>query len=474
MKLPWRRISVCSVQTPGAWFSSSFVRRGTCSLACMALLAVLAAAQNVAEAPLDLSLKRAVDLATSSEGSARMQLAGESLKQAQARSAEARAALLPDIEASFNDQSRTENLAALGLGDLSHLSLPIPGFSIPTFVGPFTTTDARLTGSQTVFDFSSIRRFQASKAAIGAARADTGSTAEQVAAQVALAYLAGVKADTDVDSARANVTLSEALVHQAELQKEAGTGTGIEITRARVQLANDRQHLLVAENARHSAHLQLLRAMNMRLDTDIHLTDKLQYIAVDAVTLQQAKAQALKERPDLQAQHEREANARLSASASKLERLPSVHAFGDYGAIGTAIDNSLPTRTVGISVSIPLFDGGRRDARREEAASQYRSERIRSTDLQAQIELDVRLALDALKSADDQVKVARDGLDLAENELTQARRRYEAGVAISLEVTDAQTRLERARDNQTEALYNYNVARIQLAQATGRVRTVVQ
>ncbi len=37
-------------------------------------------------------------------------------------------------------------------------------------------------------------------------------------------------------------------------------------------------------------------------------------------------------------------------------------------------------------------------------------------------------------------------------------------------MTDAQTRLERARDNETQALYNYNVARIDLAQAMGNMR----
>ena len=89
---------------------------------------------------------------------------------------------------------------------------------------------------------------------------------------------------------------------------------------------------------------------------------------------------------------------------------------------------------------VPIFDGGRRDARRAEAASQYRAEKVKTNDLKEQIELDVRLALDALRSAEEQVKVAREGLELAENELAQARRRYEAGVAIGLEVTDAQTR----------------------------------
>ena len=64
---------------------------------------------------------------------------------------------------------------------------------------------------------------------------------------------------------------------------------------------------------------------------------------------------------------------------------------------------------------------------------------------------------------------AREGLTLAENELAQARRRYDAGVAASLEVTDAQTRLQRARDNQVNALYNYNVARLELATATGTI-----
>jgi outer membrane protein len=436
----------------------------------MRLIGVLLVAGQLAAAPLELSLKRAVELATSPEGSARVQLAAEALKQAESRSLESRAALLPDLSGGISAQSQTRNLAAFGIT----IKSPIPGLTIPTFVGPFTTVDARINATQSVFDFSAIRRYQASKTNISAAKSDVNGAEEQVAAQVARAYLAAVRADADVESSKANVALSEAVLKQAENQKAAGTGTGIEITRARVQLANDRQRLLVAENARRSAGLQLLRAMNLRLDTDLVLTDKLDYIPVDAVTLEQARAQALKQRPELQAQEGRESGARLSASAVKLERLPSVSAFGDYGTNGAGTDQLLPTRTYGIQVRLPLFDGGRRDAHRAEAASQYRTERICTNDLKEQIELDVRLALDALRSADDQVKVAREGLDLAQNELTQARRRNDAGVAVALEVTDAQTRLERARDNQTAALYNYNLARIDLAQAMGAVKRMVE
>ena len=431
---------------------------------------VTAAGQTPERGPLNLSLKRAVELATSQEGNARIQLSGESLKQAQSRSMQARAALLPDLSSAFSLANRTTNLAANGF----NFAIPIPGFAFPSFVGPYNTLDARISVSQSVFDFSSIRRFQASRVAVSAAKSDLGASEEQVAAQVARSYLAAVRAVADLETAKANVTLSEAVLTQAQNQKNAGTGTGIEITRAKVQLANDRQRILVAQNALRSTHLQLLRVVGLRMDTQLELTDKLQYVPVDAVTLEQAIAQAVKQRPDYQAQQERQANARLSASATKLERLPTVAAIGDYGPSGSGFDNAGPTRSYGISMRLPIFDGGRRDARRVESESQYRAEKVRTNDLKDQIELDVRLALDGIHSAEDEVKVAREGLDLADNELTQARRRYEAGVANSLEVTDAQTRLERARDNQTEALYNYNVARIDLAQAMGRVRDMVQ
>ena len=86
----------------------------------------------------------------------------------------------------------------------------------------------------------------------------------------------------------------------------------------------------------------------------------------------------------------------------------------------------------------------------------------------------MRVAIDSLHSADAQVKAAEEGLTLAENEVAQAERRYKAGVSNSVEVTDAQTRLARARDNRVNALYNYNLARIDLGTATGTIQSMIQ
>ena len=126
------------------------------------------------------------------------------------------------------------------------------------------------------------------------------------------------------------------------------------------------------------------------------------------------------------------------------------------------------------TLRVPIYDGGRRDARRAEAASALRSEQIRSRDLRQQVELELRTALKELQSAEAQMKAAQEGLDLSNNELAQARRRYEAGITTSVEVTDAQTRLARARDNYTIALYGHNVARLDLQAAMGAIGQLVQ
>jgi outer membrane protein len=419
---------------------------------------------------LRLSMEQAVEIALSPEGNTRILMAEEMIRQARAQAGQARAALLPNVEASIGQQNQTRNLEAVGL----HFQIPIAGFTFPTLVGPFSVFDARATASQSVLDLSSIKRFQASRAGISQAEAERESAQDQVRNLVAHAYLFTLRSDAGVEAAQANVILSEALVKLASDLKAAGTSTGIEVTRANVQLANDKQRLLVATNERARAHLQLLRAIGLDLDANVELTERLGFVPVQEVGLAQAIQTALESRADWKAQQRRETVVQLNQSATRLDRLPTLYVFGDYGSIGSSINNAIPTRTYGFAVRVPVFDGGRRDARRAEASVRVRQEQIQTHDLRTQIELDIRLALDSLRSSAEQVKTATEGLMLAENELTQAQRRFKTGVGSSIEVTDAQTRLDRARDNEIQALFNYGLARIDLNTAMGTIRSITQ
>ncbi len=324
--------------------------------------AVLAAAQD----SLPLSLKRAVEIALAPEGNPRVALAEEGMRQAQSKIAEARADFLPDLDASVQERRQTVSLRTFGF------DFPFPtglGFAFPSVVGPFPVFDARATAQQRVFDFSTIRRFQASKSAAAASRSDVAATRDQISDQVARAYLACLRADASLDTARANVDLSEALLKLAQTQKTAGTGTGIEITRAQVQLSNDRGRLTVAANDRRRAQLQLMKAMGLRLDATLALSDKLAFQAVDPLPVQSALQKARDARAELKSQKEKEQTARLNYGAVKAERLPSVSAFADYGSIGPELVGARPTYTYGITLKVPVFDGGRREARNAETLS---------------------------------------------------------------------------------------------------------
>ena len=435
----------------------------------LAVLLPLSAGAQGGAASVELSLKRAIDIALAPEGSVRIRLVEEARRQAEARSAQARSALLPNLSGAVGEQNVVRNIAALGI----RFQSPFPQFQIPETVGPYDVFDVRASVTQSILDVSSIRRFQASRVGVRAARAEIDATRDEVAHRVASIYLAALRAEARVEAARADVALAESLQKLALNQKTAGTGTGIEVTRAEVQLANEKQRLLVAQNEERQTHLQLLKAMELRLDTPVVLTGKLDYTPQEALAVETALGKALELRAELKAQQNREESARLNYSGAKMERLPSVVGAADYGSIGTSINRALPTRTLSVSLRVPLFDGGRMEARRSEARSQYEQERLRSADLQKQIELEIRLALDSLRSSEEQVNVASAGLTQVQSELEQAQRRYQAGVANSIEVVDAQTRLARARENHILALYLYNQARIDLGRAMGTIRQMV-
>lgn len=418
---------------------------------------------------LTLSLIQAVDIALSPDGNTRIRIAEELVRQSKARSDQSRAALLPNIDAYVGQQNVTRNLEAFGLGFRS----TIPGYEFPTFVGPYNVFDARAAASLNVLNLSSIRRYEASRKGIRQAEAEQEYVRDQVRSSVARLYLSLLNAQAGEDAARASVSLAERLLVLAENQKSAGAGTGIEITRARVQLANERQRLLSAGNEQNRARFQLLRALGLELNLQVEPVERMVYKPVEIFDPQTALGIAMESRSDWIAQKEREETVRLNHSASRMERLPSVSLFADYGTIGTSIHNAVPTRTFGFSVQIPIFDGGRMDARRAENASRLRQEEENTRDLLAQIEMDVRLALDSLQSAELLVTAAEEGFKLAENELAQAQRRFKAGVGSSIEVTDAQTRLERARENRIQALFSHNAARIDLHSAMGTIKQMI-
>lgn len=426
------------------------------------LVAVSALAQTM-----PLSLEKAVEISVAPQGNRRLAIVRETIAQAEERAKQARAALLPQIEGSVSAANQTRNLAAFGF------QVRLPGVSIPSFVGPFTVVDYRASATQSILDLAAIRRLSAAKLQRQVIAAEVEAARENTIAQVARLYTLALRAEAAVNTADANVKLAERLWGLAQAQKEAGTGTGLEVTRAQAERENSRQRLLDANNRMRLAQYELKRAMGIDLGQSIELTSKVNDGSEAAPDEAETLRAALSQRAELLAQARRKSVSELQVKSIQAERLPVIAAAGDYGSIGDGV-SQLPTRSVGVGMRLSIFDGGRREARRAEAGISLRQERLREEDLRAQVELEVRSSLDNWRSSKEQIGVARVGLQLAEEELQHAERRLAAGVAINVELSDAQARLERARDNHLNALYQFNLARIDVAAAAGGIEEAVK
>jgi len=120
-----------------------------------------------------------------------------------------------------------------------------------------------------------------------------------------------------------------------------------------------------------------------------------------------------------------------------------------------------------VQVSVPVFDGFRREARQEQQQLAAQEARVRAADVRAQVEADVRSALLDVATGQEQQRIAAERLRLAHEELSQAQERFANGLAGNIEVINAQQNLVRARDAVIEAQAASAAARVSLARATG-------
>lgn len=416
-----------------------------------------------------LTLAEAVAVAGGSSSAS--SLAALKEEEANARVGQARGALLPGLTGAAFASNRTFNLEALGF------SFPTaPGQApIDPLIGPVDEMDARLKVTQTLFDAASWVKLGAARRGVTQARNEGDASREGAAQAAALAYARAVRAQAQVAARQADLDIATELESLASAQQSAGTAPAIDETRARTQVAQARGALLMASNGLARTRIDLARALGIDPATPFELADSLSGdlgASSAPESSEAATAFALQKRPDLAGERARGAKAHADRSAISAERLPRIDAAADWGASGEHAGSALATRQVMVSVSVPLLDGFRREARIAEQGAVERESQVRERDLRDQIAADVSAALLDLSSGREQQQVAAERLRLAADELAQARERFVNGIAGNIEVINAQSSLIRAHDADIDARYATAVARIALARATGVARTL--
>lgn len=386
---------------------------------------------------------------------------GENARIARGQRLRALSALLPQVSAGASENVEQFSASTLGI--------KIP--QVPAVIGPFSFSEAQASASQTLFSYESIQRFRAASSSEQAAQLAYSDTLDVITLIVGSAYLQVIQAGSRVTAEEAQVKNAQALYDQAVDQLEAGTSPKIDVTRSGVQLHTEQYNLSIARNNFAIAKLNLSRAIGLPLGQAFDLADQLPYAQINPQTVEEALSAAYKSRSDFRAAVSSLKSAQQQLSATRAERYPVLAANGDYGVQGPNFGRLHSAFTFQAGVSVPIFTSGRIKGDITEAESVLRQRKAEAENLRGQIDYDVRTAFLNLQAATEQVAVARQNVDLANENLSRSQERFAAGVTDSVEVVQAQQSLASANDQYISSLYSHNVAKLQLARALGVART---
>ena len=377
-------------------------------------------------------------------------------------------ALLPTLTAQAYTSARELNLAAMGFKPAA-----LAGFGITNFnpIIKVDVTSAQVNLSQTLFNIPAYYLYRSAQKAVGAANFATLNVRGGVALQVGSRYLRALADSAQITNAQALLKADALVLEQATESHNAGVGTNLDVLRARVQLQQQQQTLINAENTFAKDKIALNRAIGIPAEQELALTDPVPFEEMAVMPLPAARDLAYTRRKDyLQLLAELDV-AERSQKAVKYEYAPTVSVGGFYGVIGETLGLYHGNFAAQGQVSIPVFHEAQFRGEREVAAAQTLGLRQQIASLRDTIDEQLREAMLDVESSHELVKVARSNVDLSQQVLNDATERFKAGVDDNLPVVQAQATLAGAQTRLVQTLYQYNTAKLTLARNTGVVET---
>jgi outer membrane protein TolC len=274
-----------------------------------------------------------------------------------------------------------------------------------------------------------------------------------------------------VETAKAQLASARELDQQTANQVKSEVSPEIDSLRAQVQRQSAEQRVTDATNQLEKDKLTLARIIGLAIDQDFVLSDSLAYHPFPGITIETAKAEALRSRADVRSAEASLKAAAFTVRAQKAQRLPVISVGADYGGAGVNISNFNQVYTISGNVSVPIYTGGRIRAEIQQAQADLARREAEYGDLKGRVAYDVRVAWLDLSASDSSIKVAERNKSLAERALTQSRDRYANGVTNYLEIVQAEETLATASENYIQSLFSFNVATVSFARAIGDAET---
>jgi outer membrane protein len=403
-----------------------------------------------------LTVTGAVHMALSANPA--LQQAADQVRAATAGIGISKSALYPEADVSLNYSL---------IGPVPQLFFPGLG-SFKLY--PENNYDAHVGVRQKVYDFGkNSTTIDVSESKVKTAEEGVEMTKSGIAYQTIQTFYAILYLQQSIDVENQDIqTLTE---HMAVNKKRvaAGTGTDFEVLTTQVRVAAAQNQKIDLENYLQKQEIALRRFIGLPDSTPLKLNGEFltSSLSLDSDSLTDL---ALRQRPDYLASRQAEKTAGLQYRLSQVSDMPTLNVNAAFGVKNGFIPNLDILRgnwVAGVQVQVPLYKGGKTEYQEEEAQAALDGSRDHTSDLERQIHSEVRQAISDLSAARDKLEATALQVKQAEDALSIAQKRYDAGTVSNLDVLDAETSLSQAHLLRLRALYAFVTSRYALDHAIG-------
>jgi outer membrane protein TolC len=384
-------------------------------------------------------------------------------------------ALIPNLTVNAQSSAQQINLAALGFKPSLISSVP-PGLLPPGYVFNeivnVQTTQASVNMDQVLFNLPDYELYRGTTNEARVVDLQRLTDDGDLVLTIGTNYLQVLADQANVTNTEAQQRSANTLFDQATQKHKAGVGTNLDALRGQVEYQQRQQDVVAAQSQLEKDTIQLNRILGLPAGQKLDLIDVAPFAELAAMDLDAAKITAYRHRKDYLSVLEQLALTQRELKAVKYQRLPTLAFNGYYGVIGLTTSNSYHgVFSAAGSLSVPIFREAAQRGEQDVVDAQLTALQQREADLRVTIDAQIRTSMLDVNAAKELVRVAQSNVELAQQELSDETDRFAAGVDDNLPLVDAQGSVASAQAQLINSLYQYNVAKLQLARNTGVVET---
>jgi outer membrane protein len=339
--------------------------------------------------------------------------------------------------------------------------------------------NAGVSSSITLFDgFKNVSTLRSAQASQDASEQDLARAKQTAVFTVAQDFVSLINAQEQLRVQQENLTAQQAELDRIQSYVNAGVRPISDFYQQKAAVASAQLAITQASRAVELAKVDLIQALQLDAGGNYEfVAPTVTASAVATPNLDSLLARAYAHRPDLASQESRLDAASQDMKAAAASKLPTISLSAGYNtAFTSAADLSFSDQldqrrggSLSLGVSIPLFDRGSASVAEQRASIQQENARLALANQKQTVALEVRRAYLDQQSARDQLTAAEAQLDAARQAVDAVQKRYQAGAATLVELTQARAQQTQAASAVVTSRYNLVLQQSLMAYYTGEL-----